>query len=437
MSSFPCRLGSILILATSLVHLAAAPPTADQRAEALLSALKRGDYAAAYETFGPRMRDALPPSKLQEVWTGQTASLGKLVSWTVSAGAPIRGQDLRVATLKMERGSLAATIAVDPATGDVSGFFIKPVASKDNVPPPPKRAPYADPSRYQERPVTVAVDSFPLSGTLTLPSELGPFPAAVLVHGSGPHDRDETIGPNHVFKDLAEGLSSRGIAVLRYDKRTLQHRDKLAGVKSISMDEEVVDDAVAAIQVLKTTPGVDTSRVFVIGHSLGALLAPEIGVRSRAAGVVLLAPPGRLPWEIILSQMRTLGAPANEVVDVERKAALLKSGKLGDETLLGVPAAYWMDWAARDGVAMAKRFDRPILILRGGRDYQVEDVDIATWRTGLSGHPKVEIVTLPGLNHLFMTGSGKPGPAEYMIPGHVEASVIERLAAFTARPAAR
>jgi dienelactone hydrolase len=330
------RLAPALLLFLSLAFLAA-KPTADQRAEELLSAMKRGDFVAAYETFDQRMKDAVPPDKLREGWNGQAGPLGKVVKWTIHPGAPVRGQEIRTATIEMERGTLLATIAVDPASGDVSGFFIKPGES-NTPPPPPKSAPYVDRMRFTEKPVTVTADSFALSGTLTVPTDLGPFPGVVLVHGSGPQDRDETIGPNHVFKDLGEGLSSRGIAVLRYDKRTFQYKDRLMkmDVKSITLDDEVVNDAAAAVRVLKSMPGIDSTRVYVVGHSLGALLAPEIAFRSHAAGAVLLAPPGRPPWVIIAAQMKTMGASAADVAEAERKGAKIEKGTLGDETLLGL-----------------------------------------------------------------------------------------------------
>jgi dienelactone hydrolase len=423
------RLAPVLPLFLSLAFLAATP-TPDKRAEQLLSAMKRGDFVAAYETFDQRMRDALPPDKLGPIWNGQVAALGKLVKWTIHPGAPVQGQEIRTAVLEMERGTLLATIAIDTA-GDVSGFFIKPGESK-TPPPPPKSAPYVDPKRFTEKPVTVQADSFPLSGTVTVPTDLGPFPGAVLVHGSGPQDRDETIGPNHVFKDLGEGLSSRGIAVLRYDKRTFQYRDRLAKMdpKTITLDDEVVNDAVAAVRALKSMPGVDSTRVFVVGHSLGALLAPEIAVRSHAAGAVMLAPPGRPPWEIIVAQMKTMGAPASEMAEVERKGKAIAAGTLGDETLVGLPQSYWRDWAARDGVAMAKKMSGPILILRGDRDIQVEDADVEIYRKGLAGRPNVEIATVPKLSHFLIAGTGKMTATDIQIPGHVDQGLVVRVALF-------
>lgn len=297
--------------------------------------------------------------------------------------------------------------------------------------PSPTRmvATYVDTSAFRVEEVSVGGEPFILNGTLTAPTGNGPFVGVVLVHGSGPNDRDGSIGANKPFKDLAEGLASHGIAAVRYEKRTRQYSHRLTN--SVSIDDEVVLDAVAAVNLLKARSEIDPHRVFVIGHSLGALLAPEIAVRSApVAGAILLAPPGRAPWDSVLAQMRYLEIPAPELAEVEKAVDLLKAGELGAKKLLGAPASYWQDWASRDGVAMARKLQRPILIMRGERDYQVTDEDMATWREGLAGVADVELVTVPGNNHLFIEGTGKPGPAEYEIPSHVDQQVVEKIVAF-------
>lgn len=400
--------------------------TSDETAEALLSAMKARNYVAAFEMFDATMRDAISEERLGTVWKTQTDVLGPLVSWAITQRTQAQGRDIRIATLKFANGELQATVAINPQKQDVGGFVIRPMP-KPTKPAPP--AAYVDPSKFRAVELPVGEAPCVLGGTLTLPTVLDPVPGIVLVHGSGPNDRDETIGGNKIFKDLAEGLASRGIAVLRYDKRTFVYGAKTGD--SISVDDEVIKDAVAAVHALRARPEIDPQRIFVIGHSMGAQIAPEIATRSAPiAGIVLLAPPGRAPWDLVLSQMRYLNSPAKEVAEVERKVTLLKVGNLGDEKLLGVGQSYWRDLAAHDGIGMTRKLGKPALILRGDRDYQVIEEDLEAWRKGLADVPNVQIVTMTGVNHLFIVGSGNPGPAEYDIPGHVDSRVIDRLAAF-------
>jgi pimeloyl-ACP methyl ester carboxylesterase len=182
--------------------------------------------------------------------------------------------------------------------------------------------------------------------------------------------------------------------------------------------------------VLAARPELD-GRVFVIGHSLGGQLAPEVAARAAGvSGVVLLAPPGRPPWDILLAQMRYLRAPRATLIAVERAITEIHAG--GAPELLGMPYAYWRELASRGGARVAAALDRPVLVLHGDRDYQVTGDDIAIWRQGLAGRP-AEFATIPGSNHLLIHGAGPPGPAEYKLPGHVDPKVIERVIAFMRR----
>ncbi len=408
-------------------------PSTDAQTNALLTALKNHDYPGAFKLFDSKMKAMVTEEKLKALWEVQLAPLGGLVSWNMTAAPQQQGYDVRLGTLKFQNGELLSTVAVDPKTGLISGFYVKPATPAQAATP----APYADATKFHSTDVHVGKEPYLLDGTLTLPKAPGPFPAAILIHGSGPQDRDETIGANKVFKDIAEGLSSKGIAVLRYDKRTLKYGATMKG--PVTLDVEVIDDALSAVQMLRGRQDIDPKRIFIIGHSLGAFLAPEVGVRAAppVAGVALLAPPGRSPYEIILAQLRYLGTPEKDLAEVEQMINRIKAGKGDSETLLGAPGSYWREWAARDEIATAKKLGRPILILHGDRDFQVVDEDIAAWKTGLAGVANVEFVSFPGLSHLFIKGEGKPSPSEYDVPGHVDATVIDRLRGFIVpKPAA-
>jgi len=281
-----------------------------------------------------------------------------------------------------------------------------------------------------------------LPGTLSIPNGQGPFPALLLVHGSGPNDRDETVGANKPFRDLAWGLASKGVAVLRYDKRTKAYPEELAALSStLTVNEEVVDDAVAAAALLRTQGSVDPKREFVLGHSLGGTLIPRIALADpQAAGFVILAGATRPLEDLMLIQSEYLARldgtlSAYEVAaldELKRQVDQVKDPGLSTaahpQGLLGAPVSYWLDLRAYNPAEVAVTVDQPMLILQGGRDYQVGVEDLNGWKLTLSSRTDVQFKLYAGLNHLFMPGDGKSTPAEYQTPGHVAEEVVNDIA---------
>jgi uncharacterized protein len=398
---------------------------ADDRVNQMLEAIRDSKFEVAEEHFDATMKAALPPGALEAAWKQRASSLGTLTAWYIVGRSEASGVLLRIVNVDFATApkAFALRIAVD-LSGDVSGlYFVEPVAE-----PVSAAVPYIRPASFTSREVSVGSGQSALGGTLTVPVGAGPFPAAVLVHGSGPQNRDEDILANHPFKDIAEGLGSDGIVVLRYDKRTWAHPGTL---RPVTVDTETIDDAVAAVVVLKNQPGVNRNKVFVIGHSLGAGLAPEIATRAHADGVVMLAPPGVPVPETIVRQYRYLHAPSAEISAADKKAQFIMAKSLPPGSFYhGAPASYWYDLDSRDEVGFARKLGKPILILHGDRDFQVVDDDIEVWRAGLKGGPGVSIETLPRLNHLFIAGEGESSPDEYSIPNYVAPVVIERIAKF-------
>lgn len=438
-----------LVVAALGARAAAAQPAAAlsdsgliARAERFVDQLSRGEHAAAAAGFDAAMKAALPAAKLGETWAGLQGQLGAFRGRTGSRVETLSGYQVVFVTSRFARASVDLQMTFD-AAGRIAGFFVRPAANPAGPAPAPS---YARKDTFRESAAQVGSGTWALPGTLTLPVGTGPFPAVVLVHGSGPLDRDETVGPNKPFRDLAWGLASRGVAVLRYDKRTLVHRDKLAALPRFTVREETVDDALAAADLLRRTPRVDPRRVFVLGHSLGGMLVPRIGARDAGlAGLIVMAGAARPLEQAILDQLAYLAAvdgqvTAGETAQIEQfKAEAARLPGLTESStapVLGVPPSYWLDLRGYHPPRAARDLRQPLLVLQGERDYQVTMAEFRAWQEALAGRPDAVFRSYPKLDHLFRAGEGTSTPADYEKPGHVAAEVIEDVAAWIAKTGA-
>ncbi len=308
------------------------------------------------------------------------------------------------------------------------------------------------PTGVIERAITVP-GPVPLPGTLTRPAGNGPFPGIILVHGSGAGDRDETLGPNKTFRDLAWGLASRGVVVLRYDKRA-KVQPLWYATHSFTVFEEVTEDALSALTLLRNQPEVDARRTVVIGHSLGGMLAPRIAkADGKVAGVVIMAGATEMP---LIEQMDRQYAYLESIaggdtapikalrVQFAPLLARVRSLRPADTAdakpipgLGGTGARYWLDLGAYDPAATMKSLPIPALVLNGARDYQIPAAQVDDWVKAVGPRNDITVKIYPALNHLFIAGSGTPRPAEYAQPGRVDERVIDDIAAWVRARAAR
>jgi dienelactone hydrolase len=430
---------SIILLVLPLAALDEAKP-ADRvpAATALLEALVKEDFEAAARDFDDTMKMKSPPDKMKEFWKEAKVRLGALKKRGEARTEKSKDYDIVYIPCEFEKTSLDLKVSFD-RDGKVAGFFFVPPRAAYKFEPPP----YAKADAFTEEAVTVGEGEWALPGTVTLPKGDGPFPAAVLVHGSGPNDRDETLGPNKPFRDLAWGLASRGVAVLRYEKRTREYGPKMLKIKDqLTLKEEVLDDALAAAALLRRHKGVDRKRVFLVGHSLGALAGPRLAESDPAlAGVALLAAPSRRLEDVIVDQFTYIFSLNGDLSDkdkeelekIKKQAEKVKDPKLTAETPsaelpLGMSAAYWLALREYDAPATAAKLTVPVLILQGERDYQVTTDDFEGWKKALASRKNAVLKSYPKLNHLFMEGQGKARPAEYEKAGHVAEEVVSDLA---------
>ncbi len=443
-----CLAGGLMLVPALLAARAQNAPGEDafvQRARGFIAALEKGDFQASVADFDAAMTKALGPEKMAALWKQLTAQLGPFKKQGGVRREQLAGYEIAYITCEFEKDKIDAKVVMD-SSRRISGLQFVPSG------PPPAYAPpkYADPALFEERDVTVGAGEWALPGTLAVPKSGGPFPALVLVHGSGPNDRDETLGPNKAFKDLAWGLASRGIAVLRYEKRTKQYSPKLAAdralVAAMTVKEETVDDALEAVKRLKATAGINPKRIFVLGHSLGGMLVPRIAVAGKdlgIAGFISMAGATRPLDETILRQMTYIYGLDGSLSDDEKKQLdglrsqiaqikALQDSDAGEEIrIMNASPRYWLDLRGYYPPELALRVPQPILILQGSRDYQVTIEDFENWKKALGARRNVEFKLYKKLNHMFYEGQGLPTPNEYTaVHGSVAEYVVADIAAF-------
>jgi dienelactone hydrolase len=387
-------------------------------AKRVLDLIQHEKFDEVAQEFNAQVAAALSPSQMRDVWATVRRQVGTFTSVIGQrVVTPSAGVTAVVLGCQFEKTTLNVIVAFD-AENKIAGLRFTPraaTATEESAAPPAS-------SRFKEEPVTVGAGEWALPGTLSMP--VGPIAAAiVLVHGSGPGDRDETVGANKPFRDLAWGLADRGIAVLRYEKRTRRYPDKLAGNPHFTVREETIEDALAAAALLRAHDRIDPKRVFLLGHSLGGTLAPRIATEDRSlAGLVILAGATRPLLDAARAQLTylaTLNPPG--AIHPDEEVQRLRSR---------APESYWKDFDAYKPAQTAATLTIPMLILQGERDYQVTLEDLQGWRDALERHAGVTIKTYPTLNHLFLSGVGKSTPFEYDQAGHIPDFVFEDIAGW-------
>ena len=260
--------------------------------------------------------------------------------------------------------------------------------------------------------------NYPLHGLLTLPDDTSkPVPAVVFVHGSGASNRDEKVGKLTPFKDLAEGLAAHGIASVRYDKRSFAYGRKMLKEKNITVKEETIEDAVRATQLLRKDGRIDRNRIFIVGHSMGAMLAPRIDAQGgNYCGLILMAGSPYKLEDIILRQNQQAMGGLNKLLQWIAAFQVKKLKKtfaglydLTDEEAKkrkfagGTTLYYFKEMGEHPAPGFLKLTRKPLLILHGEKDFQASAaVDFTGYQTLLEGHDNATFKLYPGLNHAFV-----------------------------------
>ncbi|MGZ3931945.1 MAG: DUF3887 domain-containing protein [Bacteroidia bacterium] len=400
--------------------------------------LERQRYDSCFAMMDTAMQAKVSPSFLEQTWESLPRYLGDYKGHEYAASEKKDSASTFLYRFGFEKMKLDMRVSV--YSGKIAGALLTPPKNTKAYLPPD----YYKPETFYETKFNVKTGNYDLPGLLCLPNNVTNPPVVILLAGSGPHDKDESIGPLKVLKDLAVGLAAQGIASLRYDKRTFAYGKELVKNNTpLGINEEVIDDAVSAAALLKKYAATSGSKIIVAGHSLGAMCVPMIAAKSKNVdAIILLAGNARPMEELLVEQYEYIyglgGLTSEEKAGLDtlkkqiktlKDPAKLKKAAAG-ELPLGLPSFYWQSVKNYNQVSVAKKLKQPILVLQGERDYQVTMADFKLWYVELNSQSKNRFISYPDLNHTFMSGKGKATPAEYEKQGNVAEEVIKDMAAW-------
>lgn len=424
----------VMYFGSSLAQL----PAAAERSERLLQDLQAGKWAQASGLLSPELRQKIDSAQLEVIWQGLQVAQGELQKVGELVYRERNQQQFYYRQLDFVKSSVRLELQFN-ARWEITALRLQPLSDEQLYLPPP----YDHPQNYQEYSMRVKYDSIVLPAILTLPKGCQSCAVVVLLHDMGPQDKDHSIGPTKMFRDLAVGLAAEGIASLRYDKRTFRYGPELmADLRVLQLENEVIEDALAALQLLRTVSEIDTQRIHLLGLGFGGMLAGTVASRSPLPIRGILAvgsSPRPLPDQLLDQYIQLLSAEMPfadmqaDVQQLERQTQLAKSAKLdpelpADSLPLQLPAPYWLDLQKFDAVAGYWRTNAKVWFVRGANDYQSQAIDLEQWEMRLLGRDKVTFSTLPQLNHLLMPAMPSIAPTKaYQKQNNVDAAAIKAI----------
>lgn len=411
-----------------------------QNAVQFVTDMEASNYKQALKSSSHALKKSISEQWLETYWTTLKQQLQPQAGSFIGFGRVEVKESNRVHTnveveLQFEKVTFPFTLRLD-RDKKVDDFllntFTVPFAS-DPV--------YSNPNSFTEKDVVIGKGDFALPGTLSIPKGKGPFPVVVLVQGSGPTDKDEAAYAIKPFRDLANGLASKGIAVLRYNKRTFEHTVKTTADQNHTVDKETTDDALLATRLLEKEKKIDDEQIYILGHSQGGMMVPQMidqDKRQNIAGAIVMGGPARTIQDVALDQFDYL-LSIGQILPEASEFYITQFEMLNDpnfsgenppdEFLLG-QAMFWDSINDIKAAEMAKEQNEPLLIIQGERDYQViSDIEIPIWKEELSHRANVEYRLYQKLNHFFTEGEGEMStPEEYLTPANIPEYVVNDIA---------
>ncbi|MEG2538881.1 MAG: alpha/beta hydrolase [Clostridium sp.] len=264
----------------------------------------------------------------------------------------------------------------------------------------------------------------------------------IIVGGSGPSNKDGSIGNQSPYKDLAYMLGDKGIASFRYDKRTLSHIDKMTPsyVLNLGLKEEYLEDYNEIIHYLQRRSDIVNSEIYTIGHSQGGNIIPMLhSTNPSAKGYIFLAA-NYFPLEdhILRQNKYLLDITPGLTEEFKKEQISFIQGEVSkiktltqssiNEKILGIPAKYWLEYKGYDPAIEASKINKPMLFIQGLNDYQVTIDDLNKFKDTLKNDSKIEFKEFEGLTHTLSKGDKTPNA--YLENSNVDPSVINSIVEF-------
>lgn len=422
--------GIFLVLVSMVMFSVSAQSLMDD----VVTNLNKGKYNKLYRCFDATMKENISKKQLKEVWETLVATAGELKSIDDIKTEDRDGGIKQTGILKFENSSVKMILSQNDKK-ELSGLFVTQLGYQ-----PPS---YALGLGTGKKRINFFSDSLELPGELIIPIDCNNCPVVVLVHGSGPNDKDETFGPTKVFYDIAMGLASKGIATFRYDKRFHIYPDLMS--KQFDLYDETINDAIAALKTIQQDSSLQFGKYVMMGHSLGAYSMPLIAdaVASSLDGAILFSGNARRLEDLIDYQMKYLTGFDDVITDEEEQYIIdntarsrnIRNGDYTDSTssenlLAYWPGTFWKGIKEYDPVAtLKKNTQTPFFIMQGEKDYQITMEDFALWKEGTTGMSNVKLQSFPGLTHFFTpTDAERGSPQDYFAPNNVDEGVIDAIA---------
>jgi dienelactone hydrolase len=405
-----------------------------KESDKIFQQIRNHEYSKVTARFDTSIAVRIDTARLRQVWERLLPMTGPFVKVIEVTTDTVDKNDVVIQHLQFEKRKIDFKLIFSD-NGKIKGLTFLPGEKRDKY----KLPEYDNPAAINERKLPVDNGPYKLPGILSNPAKAGRYPVVLMIHGAGPNDKDETVGPMKIFKDISIGLTTKDISVYRYDKRTRVYSVQSALNRKFTIYDETIEDALAAILMLKKDSTVDTNAIYLCGHSMGAMLLPRIAAQAKGIkGLIYLTPNARPLEDLMYEQTEyilsgdTSGVNSKHVLDSLKaevaKIKSLKPGSVPDSVnILRFPPSYWIDLNAYDPVKSAQKLTIPMLFLFGERDYQITKKESDLWQEGMKNN-KAEFIIYPKLNHFFISGESKSTIMEYNKSGNVDITVINDIA---------